>query len=52
VFDPNLDAGRLGKVPEDLRGLALGKLCAVEIDADRNATIGGARERLQDRPVG
>jgi hypothetical protein len=32
-------------------GLALGKLCAVEIDADRNATIGGARERLHDWPV-
>jgi hypothetical protein len=45
VFDPNLDAGRLGKVPEDLRLLAIGKLGAIEIDSDRNATIGGARER-------
>jgi hypothetical protein len=41
VLDPYLDARRLGKVPKDLRGLALGKLRAVEIDADRNATIGG-----------
>jgi hypothetical protein len=31
---PNLDAGRLGEVTEDFRGLALGKLGAVEIDAN------------------
>jgi hypothetical protein len=31
AFDPYLDARRFGKVPKDLRGLALGKLCAVEI---------------------
>jgi hypothetical protein len=43
VFDPNLDARRFGEVIENLRGLALGKLGAVEIDADRNAAIGGAR---------
>jgi len=52
ALDPYLDARRLGEVPKDLRGFALGKLCAVEIDADRNAAIGGARERLQYRSVG
>jgi hypothetical protein len=51
VLDPYLDAMRFGEVIENFRGLALGKLCAVEIDADRNATIGGTRERLHDRPV-
>jgi hypothetical protein len=46
-----LDAGRLGKVLKDPCRLALGKLVAVEIDAHRDAAIGGARERLDDRPV-
>ena len=40
VLDPNLDARRFGEVIENLRGLALGELGAVEIDADRNTTIG------------
>ncbi len=43
VFDPNLDAGRLGEIQKNLRGLALGERGAVEIDADRNTTIGGVR---------
>jgi hypothetical protein len=51
VLDPYLDAWRLGEGIENLRGLALGKLGAVEIDADRNAAIGGARERLHDGPA-
>jgi hypothetical protein len=51
VLDPYLDAGRLGEVIENLCWRALGKLSPVEIDADRNATIGGARERLHDGPV-
>jgi hypothetical protein len=51
VLDPYLDARRLGEIPKDLRGLALGKLGAIEIDSDRNATIGGARESLHDWPV-
>jgi hypothetical protein len=51
VFDPNLDAWRLGEVKEDLHGFTLGMLGAIEIDADRNAAIGGTRERLHDRPV-
>jgi hypothetical protein len=51
VFDPYLDARRFGEIIENLRGLALGKLCAIEIDADCNAAIGSARERLQDWPV-
>ena len=38
----DLDGGRLGEVLKDLRGLALGKLCAVEIDAHLDATIGRA----------
>jgi phytoene dehydrogenase-like protein len=46
-----LDDGRLGEVIENLCGLALGKLGAIEIDADRNAAIGGARESLHDWPV-
>jgi hypothetical protein len=50
VFDPNLDARRFGEVIENLRGLALGELSAVEIDADMDATIGGARECLHDGP--
>jgi hypothetical protein len=33
ALGPDLDGGRLGKVLKDLRGLALGKLSAVEIDA-------------------
>jgi hypothetical protein len=39
VFDPNLDARRLGEVIENLCWRALGKLSAVKIDADRNAAI-------------
>ncbi|MFZ3328064.1 MAG: hypothetical protein WA231_20215 [Methylocella sp.] len=45
------DARRLGEIIENLHGLALGKLGAIEIDADCNAAIGGARERLHDWPV-
>jgi hypothetical protein len=45
------DTRRLGEVIESRRELALGKLGAVEIDADMDATIGGARESLQDWPV-
>jgi hypothetical protein len=51
MFDPNLDAGRLGEVIENLRWLALGELSAIKINADMDATIGGARERLHDWPV-
>ena len=51
VLDPNLDARRLGEVIENLRGLALGKLGAIKIDADCNVAIGGACERLHDWPV-
>jgi hypothetical protein len=43
--------GDLSFVPKNLRGLALGKLSAVKIDAHLDATIGGACERLQDWPV-
>jgi hypothetical protein len=39
VLDPYLDARRLGEVIENLRGLALGELGAVEIDADMDAAI-------------
>jgi hypothetical protein len=42
------------RVPTELRALrwlALGKLCAIKINADVNATIGGARERLHYGPV-
>ncbi len=52
VLGPYLDARRLGKIPKDLRWRALGKPGAVEIDAHLDATIGGARERLHNRPVG
>ena len=51
VLGPYLDAWRLGEIPKDLRGLALGELSSVKIDADRNAAIGSARERLHDGPV-
>jgi hypothetical protein len=47
VFDPNLDAWRLGEVIENLCWRALGKLGAIEIDSHLDAAIGGARERLQ-----
>jgi hypothetical protein len=50
ALDPYLEARR-GEVIENLCLLALGKLGAIEIDADRNATIGGARERLHYWPV-
>ena len=43
---------RLGKVIENLRGLTLGKLLAIEIDSHFDTTIGGTRERLHDGPVG
>jgi hypothetical protein len=46
-----LDAERLGEVMEDLRGLALGKQSAVEIDATLDYVIGGASKRLHDWPV-
>jgi hypothetical protein len=46
VFDPNLDAWRLGEVIEILCWRALGKLSAVKIDANLDTTIGGAREQL------
>jgi hypothetical protein len=36
---------------ENPRGLALGKLCAIKINADMDATIGGARERLHYGPI-
>jgi hypothetical protein len=49
VLDPYLDTRRLGEVIENLRGLALGKLGAIKIDADMDATIGGARESLHVR---
>jgi hypothetical protein len=51
ALDTYLNAGRLGKVPKNLRRLALGDLSAVEIDANLDATIGGARERLPDGPI-
>ena len=51
VLDPYLDTRRLGEVIENRRGLALGKLGAIEIDAECNAAIGSARERLHDWPV-
>ena len=51
MLGPDFDAGRLGEVVEDFRWLALGKLGAVEIDAHLDAAIGGARERLHDRPI-
>jgi hypothetical protein len=43
VLGPYLDAWRLGEIPKDLPGLAIGELGAVKIDADRNTTIGGVR---------
>ena len=49
---PYLDTGRLGEVTENLRGLTLGKLLAIEINAHFDTTIGGTRERLHDGPVG
>ena len=51
VLGPYLGAERLGEVMENLRGLALGKLSAVEIDATLDAAIGGASKRLHDWPV-
>ena len=51
VLGPDLDAGRLGEVVEDFRECALGKLGAIEIDAHLDAAIGGARQRLHDRPI-
>jgi hypothetical protein len=51
VLDPYLQTWRFGEVIENLRGLALGKLGAVVIDADLDATIGSACERLHDCPV-
>ena len=49
MLDPYLDARRLGEIPKDLRGLALGKLGAIEIDADLDAAIGGARGRMKKK---
>jgi hypothetical protein len=46
ALDSYLDARRLGKVPENLRGLAFGELSGAEINANLNAAIGGTRERL------
>ena len=46
-----LNAGRLGEVLKDLRWLAIGELDSVEIDAQFDAAIGSARERLHDWPV-
>ena len=47
-----LDGRRLGKVMEDLGRLALAKLSTVEIDANLDAAIGRACERLHAGPVG
>ena len=51
MLDPYLDDRRLGEIIENLRSLALGKLGAIEIDADCDAAVGSARERLHDWPV-
>jgi hypothetical protein len=50
-LDPYLNTRRLGEVTENLCGLSLGELCAVEINADRNTAIGGARQCLHNGPV-
>ena len=42
-----LDFSGFGEVIENLCLLALGRLGAIEIDADRNAPIRGARESLR-----
>jgi hypothetical protein len=52
ALDRYLDARRLGEVIENLRGLALGKLSPIEIDAHLDTAIGRACECLQDWPVG
>jgi hypothetical protein len=52
AFDAYLDARRIGKVTEGFRRLALGELCAIEIDPHLDATIGGACKRLHDGQVG
>jgi hypothetical protein len=44
-------ARRLGEVTENLCGLSLGELCAVEINANLDAAISGTRERLHYGPV-
>jgi hypothetical protein len=44
--------GVSAEVIENLRGLALGELGAIEIDSHLGAAIGGACERLQDWPIG
>jgi hypothetical protein len=51
VLDPQLDARSLGEIIENLRGLALGKLGAIEIDADRNTAWcqGGEEEDCRQR---
>jgi hypothetical protein len=49
--DPYLDAWRLGEVTENLCGLSLGELCAVEINANLDAAISSTRERLHYGPV-
>jgi hypothetical protein len=50
-LDPYLNTRRLGEVTENLCGLSLGELCAVEINANLDAAISGTRERLHDWPV-
>jgi hypothetical protein len=51
AFAANLNAGRLGQVVKDRGRLAFGELRAIKINAHRDTPIGGASERLQDRPV-
>jgi hypothetical protein len=40
ALDPYLDAWHLGEVQKNLRGLSLGELCAVKINANLDAAIG------------
>jgi hypothetical protein len=51
VLGPYLDARRLCKVMKHFRGLTLGKLDAIEIDAHLDAAIGVARERSNHCPA-
>jgi len=51
VLGQHLDARHLDEIIKDLRGLAFGKLGSIEIDANLDAAIGGACERLHNRPV-
>jgi hypothetical protein len=51
VFGSYFDVRRLGEVEEGFRGLAFGKLGAVEIDAHLDSAFGSTREHLYDWPV-